>query len=86
MLPARELLGDMLLLLERPEDALDAYETALEISPNRLNSLYGAGRSAEMAGKVDASTRYYTQLAALTREADSERRELDRPREFLAEH
>ncbi len=86
VLPARELLGDMLVLLERPEDALDAYETALGISPNRLNSLYGAGRSAEKAGKADAARKYYAQLAALTEEGDSERPELIRAREFLAEH
>ncbi len=34
ILPAREILGDMLLLLDQPERALAAYETSLSISPN----------------------------------------------------
>lgn len=49
VLPARELLGDMLLAAERPEEALQSFETSLAISPNRLNSLYGAARVAELA-------------------------------------
>ncbi|MEE9543570.1 MAG: hypothetical protein V3V95_07290, partial [Thermodesulfobacteriota bacterium] len=49
VLPAQELLGDMLIILERPAEALKAYETTLRTSPNRLNSLYGAGSAAELA-------------------------------------
>jgi tetratricopeptide (TPR) repeat protein len=41
ILPARELLGDLLLQIERPMEALAEYETALKRSPNRFNSLYG---------------------------------------------
>ena len=41
VLPARELLGDMLIELERYEDAIAAYERALEISANRLRSQAG---------------------------------------------
>jgi tetratricopeptide (TPR) repeat protein len=45
ILPARELLGDLLLQIERPMEALAEYETALKRSPNRFNSLYGTCRS-----------------------------------------
>ena len=45
VLPARELLGDMLALLGKPAEAIEAYEASLKISPNRFNSLYGAGRA-----------------------------------------
>ena len=41
VLPARELLGDMLIEMERYEDAIAAYERALEISANRLRSQAG---------------------------------------------
>ena len=39
ILPARELLGDMLLQLGRPEEATDAYKATLKLSPNRARSL-----------------------------------------------
>lgn len=41
VLPARELLGDMLLLNEDYENALIAYEASLARNPNRLNSVAG---------------------------------------------
>jgi hypothetical protein len=41
VLPARELLGDMLIELGRYEDSIFAYQRALEISANRLRSLTG---------------------------------------------
>ena len=43
VLPARELLGDMLIESQQNEKALQAYEEVLKKSPNRFNSLYGAG-------------------------------------------
>ena len=46
VLPAGELLGDMLLHAGRPVDALDAYLTALERTPRRFNSVRGAARAA----------------------------------------
>jgi tetratricopeptide (TPR) repeat protein len=72
VLPASELLGEMLLAADRPADALAAYETALARSPNRLNGLYGAGRAAELAGDAEKAERYYTALLALTEPADTE--------------
>jgi cytochrome c-type biogenesis protein CcmH/NrfG len=65
VLPANELLGDMLLDLGRPAEALAAYETALTRSPNRLNSLKGAGQAAEMAGDAEAAAEYERQLQAV---------------------
>jgi tetratricopeptide (TPR) repeat protein len=47
IIPARELLADMLLHLKRPSEALEAYEEVLKKAPNRFNSLYGAGLAAE---------------------------------------
>jgi tetratricopeptide (TPR) repeat protein len=45
VLPARELLGDLLVLLKKPAEAKVAYEKSLQIAPNRCNSFYGAERA-----------------------------------------
>lgn len=86
VLPARELLGDMLRALDRPEQAIEAYEAALDVSPNRFNSLYGAGRAAEQAGQDDVAKTFYGTLAEISESADTERDPLTRARNFLAEH
>ena len=39
IVPARELLGDLLLELNRPAQALKAYEQTLATDPNRLRSV-----------------------------------------------
>jgi len=64
ILPPRELLGDMLLEMNRPAEALEAYETSLKSSPNRLNGLYGAARAAELSGDKAKAKKMYAQLAA----------------------
>jgi tetratricopeptide (TPR) repeat protein len=61
-IPAREMLADMLLTLNRPQEALAEYESALKIDPNRFNGLAGAARSAEMAHQAEKANTYYAQL------------------------
>lgn len=61
-IPAREMLADMLLTLNRPQEALAEYESALKIDPNRFNGLAGAARSAEMAHQPEKANTYYAQL------------------------
>jgi tetratricopeptide (TPR) repeat protein len=58
-LPGREMLGDMLMELKRPKEALVEYKVALTLSPNRLNGLYGAGRAAEALGMKKEAGDYY---------------------------
>jgi tetratricopeptide (TPR) repeat protein len=41
LLPARELLADMLLEMKRPDDALTEYDAVLAVAPNRRNALAG---------------------------------------------
>ena len=65
-LPAREMLGDLLMLLKKPANALAEYKTALTLSPNRLNGLLSAGEAAEAAGKPDEAKGFYAQAAAST--------------------
>lgn len=59
LLPAREMLGDLYLEMNRPADALKQYELSLKNSPNRLNTLYGAGKSAELLGDVEKAKFYF---------------------------
>jgi tetratricopeptide (TPR) repeat protein len=83
ILPARELLGDMLLDMGRHEEAQAEYEAALKRSANRFNSLYGAGRAAELAGDKEKATVYYQRLVDLASRADTERLRLQHARRFL---
>lgn len=83
VLPAMELYGDMLLDAGRYDEARARYEAALERSPNRFNSLYGAGRAAELAGDESTALGFYRQLIEITVE-DAEREELAHAREYIA--
>ncbi|HXH06124.1 MAG TPA: hypothetical protein VNI83_05980 [Vicinamibacterales bacterium] len=65
ILPAAELLGDLLIELKRPREARAAYEASLAEAPNRFNAVAGAARAAEAAGDRAAAARYYRQLVAL---------------------
>lgn len=52
----------MLLQMNRPADALLAYQEALKLAPNRLDSLAGASKAAKLAGQLSASTRYSSRI------------------------
>lgn len=84
VLPAGELLGDMLAELKRPAEALAAFEAVLVNSPNRLNSLYGAARAAETAGDLKKATQHYRDYTQLVAAADPEVRGLAEAKAFLA--
>src|SRR5206468_6846421 len=62
LLPARELLGDMLLAARRPADALKEFEASQQRDPDRFRGLYGAAQAAAQAGDRAAAKRYYTRL------------------------
>jgi tetratricopeptide (TPR) repeat protein len=64
--PARELLGDLLLELGRPAEALAAFRTALRTEPNRYHTLDGARRAATAAGDARAAAGYAAELRTLT--------------------
>ncbi|OLE39941.1 MAG: hypothetical protein AUG00_00030 [Candidatus Rokubacteria bacterium 13_1_20CM_2_70_7] len=83
ILPARELLGDMLLDLGQPAQALKEFEVSHRVEPNRFQGLAGAARAAESAGDAAKARTYYTQLVALAAKADSERPEVQRAKAFL---
>jgi tetratricopeptide (TPR) repeat protein len=84
LLPAREQLGELLLELKQPGPALKAFETALSITPNRFNAIYGAARAATLSNNRQKAAGYYRKLARLGRHADSLRPELKEATAFVA--
>lgn len=84
VVPARELLGELLLELREPTKALKEFETALLAAPNRFNGLYGAARAAELSGDRAKARSFYAKLATLSEKSDGERPELLAARAFLA--
>lgn len=85
LIPAREMLGNMLVQLEQWSAALAAYETSLQQHPNRFNGLYGAGLSAERLGNTGKATKYYQQLLRIAAQSNPERAELEKAKQFLEE-
>jgi len=68
--PASELLGEMLLELNRPGDAQRAFEATLRREPNRFRSLYGAARAAQQVGNSEPARRYAAELLNACAHAD----------------
>ena len=82
VLPAREQLGELLLELGRPADALLQFEASLKRAPKRLAGLYGAARSARLAGDTASASRYYSELRDLTTASDGARAAVKEARAF----
>ncbi len=83
ILPANEQLGDLLLELGRPAEALPAFEESLEAFPNRFDGHYGAARAAELADRPSVARRHYERLVEMAGRGDGRRDELERAREYL---
>jgi tetratricopeptide (TPR) repeat protein len=84
-IPAREMLADMLLDLHYAQAALTEYGRALELSPNRFNGLFNAGRAAEQAGDRDKARAYYSALLESTDNgAHSARPEFEHAKAFVS--
>lgn len=86
VLPAKELLGDMLLQVKQYENALLAYKAVLQNSPNRFNSLYGAGVAAEKSKQRQKAFFYFKQLLTIADPLHSDRLELVDARKYLSMH
>jgi tetratricopeptide (TPR) repeat protein len=83
VVPSREILGEMLLGLDRPAQALAEFQRSLERDPNRLRGIYGAAKAAEAAGKPDVASDYYARLLALTAARDTVPPEIAHATAFL---
>jgi hypothetical protein len=83
--PARELLGDLLMAMNEPAQALKEYEAALATEPNRFRTLYGAAHAAALAGDRATAREHFQQLVKICARADKpERPEILEARRFLA--
>jgi tetratricopeptide (TPR) repeat protein len=74
VLPAREQLGDLLVELGRPGEAVPEYAASLKLAPNRLFAILGAASASQLAGDAAGAKAYY----ALARRVTGER-EVARP-------
>ena len=68
--PARELLGDMLLEMNEPAQALEQFEATLKKEPRRFHALYGAARAAQLSGNREVSQKYFRELLRVCSHAD----------------
>jgi len=85
LVPTRELLGELLLALQRPAEALTAFEASQQRAPERFRSLYGAVQAAAQSGDIARARRYFGRLVAMAGQGDG-RPELAQARAFLAAH
>jgi tetratricopeptide (TPR) repeat protein len=83
VLPARELLADLLLELNQPAAASKEYKEVLRTDPNRFRSVLGAARAAKQSGDTAAAHDAYQKLVALSKQATPERPELAEAKAFL---
>jgi tetratricopeptide (TPR) repeat protein len=83
LVPANELLGDMLLEHGKPAEALATYERSQVRDPNRFRSLYGAGEAAAQSGNRDKARYYFSKLIELAGSGDP-RPEMEKARRYLA--
>jgi tetratricopeptide (TPR) repeat protein len=83
IVPSRELLGEMLIALNQPAQALTEFERSLRRDPNRFRGIYGAARAAEASGNRKVAEDYYEKLQTLTADRDTERPELVHAKAFL---
>jgi len=83
LIPAHELLGDMLLEDGRAAEALTEYEAALQHDPRRFRSFSGAAQAAAAAGNSDKARQYYGLLVEMAGAGDA-RPEVVAARQYLA--
>jgi cytochrome c5 len=69
--PARELLGEMLLAVGKPADALTAFEATMKKEPNRFRATYFAAKAAAAAGNQALARKYFGELVAICQAGDT---------------
>lgn len=67
IIPARELLGDLLLEMNMNKKALAAYEMDLSRHPNRFNGLLGAMMAAQRSNEKEKAERFHAALQSMTK-------------------
>ncbi len=84
LVPARELLGEMLLESKRPADALKEFVASQLREPDRFRGLYGAGRAAAQSGDRATARHHFARLVEVAGHG-TERPETVEARKFLEE-
>jgi tetratricopeptide (TPR) repeat protein len=85
VIPPRELLGDLLMELNQPAQALTEYEKSLTTAPNRFYALNGAAKAAKKAGDQKKAAEYYGKLLQLCG-TDCKRPEIAEAKSFVAKN
>ncbi|MBI2619857.1 MAG: hypothetical protein HYW57_07225 [Ignavibacteriales bacterium] len=70
LIPAREMLGSLLLAMNQPAQALKEFEASLVTSSKRLNGLVGAAQAAEQSGDHEKAQAYCMNIVAQCKEGD----------------
>ena len=83
IVPAREMLAELLLLHNSAKDSLTEYQAELKVAPNRFNALYGAARAAEGSSNLTLARSYFIKLTEVA--AGEERPELTMARAKIRE-
>jgi len=82
LLPPYEALGDLLMELDRPAEALEAYEASLQAWPRRYNTLLGAARGAAAVPDVEKARAYYAELLDVVGDAETSRPGVEEARAY----
>lgn len=70
--PPYEALGDLFMEIDRPDEALEAYEASDNIWPGRLNTIMGAAVSARLSGKNQKARQHIARLLNSTETSDEQ--------------
>jgi hypothetical protein len=84
IVPARELLGEMLLQSGKPKEAVTAFELSLVNHNNRLNSFYGAAIAAMQSGQKEKAISFLKQIFSFADPNTIEREELQKAKNLLS--
>jgi|SRR5579864_220161 len=83
IVPAREMLAELLLVHDQAKDSLIEYQAVLKLTPNRFNALYGAARAAEASSNTPLALSYFKKLTEVA--VGEERPELSTARSKIQE-
>jgi hypothetical protein len=83
LIPAHEVLADILMEVKDAAAALREYEASLKTAPNRYHALLGAARAAEMSNDRKTAAKYYAQLLKVSEKGDP-LPELEAAKKFVA--
>jgi hypothetical protein len=84
ILPAWELLDDMLMELGQPAAALKEYEMSISKEPNRFRGLYSAARAAEASGNMAKARTWYDKFAQVSAQGEADVAQIQQAKIFLA--